>query len=116
MRKRDIEPAIKLYQYALKSQSSGDLGLAKKIYTAIVNELPNGDYVTESLEKLVSIRAIQDQKTKETIKRIGGNFIIMGVVHGLLSSFLDVPMSLVDQPSWRLVGRETGNCCVHAVP
>lgn len=61
--------AIKVYQYALKIHSSGDLEGAKKIYTAIVNELPNGDYVTESLEKLVSIRAIQDQNTKDAIKR-----------------------------------------------
>lgn len=62
--------SIKLYQFGLKKQAAGDLDGASRAYNAIVEELSDGDFVVESLEKLVEIKATKDQIKRERKERV----------------------------------------------
>lgn len=62
--------SIKLYQFGLKRQAAGDLVSASKAYNAIVEKLPDGDFVVESLEKLLEIKATKDQIARERRERV----------------------------------------------
>ena len=57
--------STKLYQFGLKRQAAGDLDGASKAYNTIVEKLPDGDFVVESLEKLLEVKATREQIARD---------------------------------------------------